>query len=425
MLYERWRTIARERGDALALCDLADGRRWTFERLAQATERMDSLEAFSWVFPHGGRAEFVLRVLEGWRQGRVVCPLETGQSPPRDRLIPEGAVHFKTTSGSTGAARGVWFTGEQLAADADQIVATMGLRPEWPNLAALSLAHSYGFSNLVLPLLLHGIPLYLAPAPLPEVIRRAGREIGDLTLPGVPVLWRTWHDAGAIPESLRLAISAGAPLPLELEAEVHRTRGLHIHNFYGSTECGGIAFDAGEVPRTDPRWVGTPMRGVRLERDAEGCLVVHSAAVGGGYLPEPDPCLVPGRFRTSDLADLSAGGVVLLGRMADTINVAGRKVHPDEIEGVLRRHEEVRDCVVFGIPDPSQARGDAILAWVVPREGEAGAEWEAQLRSFLLAQLPAWKVPQRILIRDCLPVNERGKVPRSALRDQILGSPRG
>jgi acyl-CoA synthetase (AMP-forming)/AMP-acid ligase II len=85
----------------------------------------------------------------------------------------------------------------------------------------------------------------------------------------------------------------------------------------------------------------------------------------------------------------------------------------------------VRDCVVFGIPDPSQARGDAILAWVVPREGEAGAEWEGQLRSFLLAQLPAWKVPQRILIRDCLPVNERGKVPRSALRDQILGSPRG
>jgi long-chain acyl-CoA synthetase len=41
----------------------------------------------------------------------------------------------------------------------------MGLRPDWPNLGVISLAYSYGFSNLVLPLLLHGIPLFLAPSP--------------------------------------------------------------------------------------------------------------------------------------------------------------------------------------------------------------------------------------------------------------------
>ena len=58
-------------------------------------------------------------------------------------------------------------------ADAENIVATMGLRPDWPNLGVISLAHSYGFSNLVLPLLLHGIPLILAGAPLPEIVLRA------------------------------------------------------------------------------------------------------------------------------------------------------------------------------------------------------------------------------------------------------------
>ena len=91
----------------------------------------------------------------------------------------------------------------------------MGLRADWPNLGVISLAHSYGFSNLVLPLLLHGIPLILAPAPLPEIIRRAAENEQSITLAAVPAMWRAWHEAGAIPQNVRLAISAGAPLPLE------------------------------------------------------------------------------------------------------------------------------------------------------------------------------------------------------------------
>ena len=104
--------------------------------------------------------------------------------------------HLNITSATTGAPRTIAFTGEQLAADADNIVATMGLRPDWPNLGAISLAHSYGFSNLVLPLLLHGIPLFLPPSPLPEVLRIAAPDAPDLTLAGVPALWRAWHEAG-------------------------------------------------------------------------------------------------------------------------------------------------------------------------------------------------------------------------------------
>ncbi len=82
------------------------------------------------------------------------------------------------TSATGGAPRMVAFTGEELVADADNIVATMGLRPDWPNLGVISLAHSYGFSNLVLPLLLHGIPLILVDAPLPETVRQAATHRG-------------------------------------------------------------------------------------------------------------------------------------------------------------------------------------------------------------------------------------------------------
>ena len=158
------------------------------------------------------------------------------------------------------------FTAEQLAADAENIVATMGLRPDWPNLGVISMAHSYGFSNLVLPLLLHGIPLILAPAPLPEIVRRAAETEPAITLAAVPAMWRAWHEADAIPPNVRLAISAGAPLPLNLEQAVFKTRGLKIHNFLGSSECGGIAYDAGETPRTDAACVGAPMRNVNLVR---------------------------------------------------------------------------------------------------------------------------------------------------------------
>src|ERR1019366_7204382 len=109
------------------------------------------------------------------------------------------------------------------------------------------------------PLLLHGIPLFLVPSPLPEVLRAAAQDQPDLTLAGVPALWRAWHEARAIPHALRRATSGAAPLPLALEQAVFEAHGLKIHNFYGSSECGGIAYDATTVPRTDDACVRRPM----------------------------------------------------------------------------------------------------------------------------------------------------------------------
>ena len=230
MLYERWQRVARQRGQEIALNDLASGQAWTFARLAEMPTGQKQQPGAVY-FPEGRNAGFIFTVLEAWRAGAIVCPLESGQASPILPQPPETIVHLKTTSATTGQARLVAFTAEQLAADADQLVLTMGLRPDWPNLGVVSLAHSYGFSNLVLPLLLHGIPLWLADCPLPEALRRASARMSAMTLPAVPALWRTWHEAGAIPPNVRLAISAGAPLPLRLEEEVFAKTGIKIHNF--------------------------------------------------------------------------------------------------------------------------------------------------------------------------------------------------
>jgi long-subunit acyl-CoA synthetase (AMP-forming) len=242
------------------------------------------------VFPGGGSADFVLDVLRAWRAGRVLCPLEAGQQTPKPHELPHPSiVHLKTTSATSGEARMVAFTAEQLAADADQIVTTMGLRREWPNLALISLAHSYGFSNLVLPLLLHGIPLVLVGSALPEALKKAAGTGVAFTLPAVPALWQAWHSARCIPENIRLAISAGAPLPLTVEQTVFESTGLKIHNFYGSSECGGIAYDPTTTPRQDGSCVGAPVANVELSVAEDGALQVRSPAVGECYWPERSP----------------------------------------------------------------------------------------------------------------------------------------
>src|SRR5579859_3985270 len=175
MLYDRWRRLAHAHPQRLALLDNASARRWTFGELFQAGENgADPEEAIA--FPHGGSAEFIISVLAAWRCGRVVCPLEPGQlRPVISHSLPAGIVHLKMTSATTGKPRLVAFTATQLAADPENIVRTMGLRLDWPNLGVISLAHSYGFSNLVLPLLLHGIPLILVGSALPEALRAAAK----------------------------------------------------------------------------------------------------------------------------------------------------------------------------------------------------------------------------------------------------------
>src|SRR5262245_7191249 len=213
MLYERWRQVAQQHARETAVIEFPSGRKVTFAELVRQVEAAE-IPAGAVLFPQGHDIQFVRTVLVGWRNGRTVCPLEPGWAAPAIGDPPKNFAHLKLTSATTGPARMIGLTEQQLMADADNIVATMGLQREWPNVAFISLAHSYGFSNLVLPLALFGIPLVLAAPPLPEVLRQVTRDLRHFTLPAVPALWQAWHEAGALPGNLRLAISAGAPLPL-------------------------------------------------------------------------------------------------------------------------------------------------------------------------------------------------------------------
>jgi len=413
MLYDQWERTARAMGGETALVEVASNRSWTFRQLFDRGEAEPAVgTGILWAHGHG--PEFVFQVLQSWRTSRVLGPLDQDHAVPIAVTPPSGCALLKTTSATTGAPRYIAFTETQLAADASAIVQTMGLHPGIPNLGVISLAHSYGFSSLVLPLLLHGIPLVLAPSALPEMLRRVGRLRTEWVLPAVPALWRAWHEAGSIPDSVRLAISAGAPLPLPLEQQVFERWNLKLHNFLGASECGGIAFDPDPQPRADVGLAGVPLHGVEVLIQ-DGCLAVRSPAVGSGYWPDPDVRLGTGSFRTTDLAELRDGRVYLRGRAADLINVAGRKLNPLRVEDALSGHPSVRECLVLGMPSGTADRGDTVAAVVVPRH----AVTHAELRDFLMHQLPSWQVPRHWHLVESLERNHRGKLSRTQWRERL------
>ena len=418
MLDERWRECVATRANERALHECASGRSWSFRQLAGEADAREVAAPEGIHFPSGNGVEFILAVLRAWRSRSPICPLETGQSRPNVPQPDRSIVHLKTTSGTTGKPRCVAFTAAQLIADAEAIVETMGLTSEHPNLGVLSLAHSYGFSNLVLPLLLHGIPLILVPSPLPGALGPPARILGPvrLTLPAVPAMWRSWHEADAIPENVEIAISAGTVLPALLEQSIFEKHGLKLHNFLGATECGGIAYDATSVPRNDPRFVGRALRGVSLNRSEDGCLEVRGSAVGETYWPDAEPNLGGGRYRSSDVIDLSPNGdLFLVGRADDRIDVAGRKLAPEAVEAVLRMHPAVRECIVFGIPTGAQ-RGESIVA-VIEADGSISPD---SLRAFAIERLPAWQLPRVWRFFESLPVNSRGKRSRYQWRMELF-----
>jgi len=423
-LYQTWLKTLHTFQNALAV-KLPDGESWSFRQLQQHLEDQPALKprTIHHAFASEGTVPFIVETLRAWRDDAILCPLESefnAPSLPDPAAMNASVAHLKFTSGSTGEPRCVMFVAEQLAADAENIRVSMGLDRASPNLSVISPAHSYGFSNLVLPLLLQGHPLVVAGDILPAALRNAAKGFTSLTLPAVPAMWRAWHRVNALETlPIKLAISAGAPLPVELEQEVYDSLGLKIHNFMGSSECGAIAYDDSLQPRADAAFVGRPAHGVNISINQAGCIVVQSHAVGAGYTSDnatQQDALHNGRFVTSDLAELRQEGLYLLGRASDAINLAGRKLNPSEVEAALLKHPEVKHCVVFGVPSKDAFRHEETVACIhgtctIPQKELAG---------WLEKELPAWKRPRHYWFTTELKPDARGKFPRRIWKERWL-----
>ncbi len=324
---------------------------------------------------------------------------------PVGRLAADVAL-IKLTSGTTGAPRALEFDAAAVLADCDQVCETMGISRDDVNYAVIAFAHSYGFSNLVAPLLFCGVPLVAAEDSLPRAVWSGVAASGATVLPAVPAIFRALGRISRTPtdpRQLRLCISAGAPLTARVAEEFRNAHGLKIHSFYGASECGGICYDASERSVPSDGFVGTAMRGVELrwETGDSGAVWVKSAAVCRG---------TGGTLRPGDLLEGSeTTGYRIVGRPSEIVNVGGRKVNPAAVEAVIAKHPAVDEVAVFGRGDA--ARVQSLAAVVVG--GATGTE----VRRWCAEQLATWQVPREIFVVDAIPVTARGKVSRRALAD--------
>jgi len=286
------------------------------------------------------------------------------------------------------------------------------------NFGVIPISHSYGFSNLLTPLIARGVPTVLSRDRTPRAILSDLARSNATVFPGMPVFYQAFCEMDYVPAlpKLRLCISAGAPLPRTVAKKFREKFNLPIHSFYGSSECGGICYDR-ETTNDVEGFVGQPMAGVGielLEPNASACQVqVRSAAVGDGYFPEPhESKLRNGIFVPDDLLARDDSGFKIVGRISDVINVAGKKVNPEEVEAHLQRFSGVRQAVVFGHPAAAGVlRNEEVAACVA---GSRHLTEEGLLR-FCRTALSAWQVPKRIFIVDAIPMNERGKISRRGL----------
>ncbi len=337
-------------------------------------------------------------------------PIAWGRNPPS---------FLKLTSGTTAAPRAIRFQSEQLLADCTQICDTMGIGEGDRNFAVVPVSHSYGFSNLLTPLLARGVPMVLSRDRMPRAVLHDLARTKATVFPGMPVFYQAFAEMEEVPSlpHLRLCISAGAPLPLETARKFRETFELSIHSFYGSSECGGICYDR-EAALEEDGFVGPEMGGLNLElidpEAAASRVRVRSAAVADGYFPLPDEeklghdCFVP-----DDLMTRSRGGFRIVGRISDVINVAGKKVNPSDVEAELLSFPGVQAAVVFG--RDSAARNQEVAACVVA----SPAVKENVLLDHCRRRLSGWQVPKRIFFVDEIPINERGKISRRGLAEKF------
>lgn len=359
-------------------------------------------------------ASALLRCRSGWPQSPGDWTLR--EVSPETPLDLPGIAVVKLTSGSTGLPRGIATPVEALVADDAALASTMGFRDDDRLLATIPLSHSYGLSSLAMPALMRG-NLLVTPddarvfAPLLPLVTAA--RTGATVFPTVPAFLDALlrlGDPAARPESLRLVLTAGAPLSPDTARRFRETFGLPVHVFYGASECGGICYDR-EGTAGERGTVGTPVEGVRIVLEG-GVVNVYSPAVAAGYLPEGDERLGGGRFIGGDLADWQDGELVLRGRSDDLVNIKGKKINPREVEAVLAELDGVREVAVLGVPRPGRPDDAMLRAVVACHPGTLTTE---EVVAWCRPRLSPHKVPRSVVLVPELPRTARGKLDRNEL----------
>ena len=259
--------------------------------------------------------------------------------------------------------------------------------------------------------------LLAVPAQLAQILRHPGRGK---------------HDLG----SLRCIVTSTAPLTRALARDMEETFKVPVCNLYGQIDGGFISCPGvDDTPEVRQRTVGRPHRhtsfriidddGNDVPLGEEGEMVYAGPSTTGGYfknMPETMRAwgkLGPGGMRRSgDLVKMDADGrIVLLGRKDDMIIRGGSNIYPAELESLLITHPRI-DAVAI-VPMPDEVMGETVCAFVQLSPG-ATVSFEEMISFLKGRKIATYKLPERLEIRDSLPLKGTQKIGKASLKEEII-----
>jgi acyl-CoA synthetase (AMP-forming)/AMP-acid ligase II len=356
--------------------------------------------------------------------------------PSSDPVGPGATALFLFTSGTTSRPKIVPLTHVNICTSAFSAVAALQLSEADRCLNVLPLFHGHGLIATVMTSLAAGAGVVCTPGC--DVNRFFGwlRDFAPTWYSAVPTMHQAiLAQARLDPDQvagirLRLVRSASAPLPPPVFAELERTFGTSVIEFYGMTETASAPIACNPLPprKSKPGSVGIPVgldvailngRGDALPAGQTGHVTVRGGSVMPGY--DGDAAATAAAFtgdwfKTGDQGFFDDEGFLYLsGRTREMINRGGENIAPREVDEALLEHPAVAEAVTFAVPHATL--GEDVAAAVVLRPN---ADTTAKdIRQFAAGRLADFKVPRQVLIVEQLPKGSTGKVQRIGLAEKL------
>lgn len=341
-------------------------------------------------------------------------------SPPDNHGLNLAFIRF--TSGTTSARKGVALSHETIRDRVASANKAFGITADDTVIWCLPMAHH--FLITIVLYVSEGATMVLARHVLAKPFLDAINRWKGTVLYAAPFHFSMLarDNSGVAIPSVRLAVSTTCSLPQNVAEDFFNRFGRPLVQGLGVIELGLVCLN-GDDPQTRWNSVGRPAGDfqVRINApDADGCGEVAVAGPGifDAYVAPWIPLqqvLRDGWFFTGDIGRFDADGFLfLLSRKTAVINLAGRKVFPEEIEAVLNRHPDVRESRVYGKLHPHL--GEVVEAELVMNSPDANLD---SVRAFCRDHLASYKIPMRFTVVTALP---RTPVTGKLLRGGAVGA---